>query len=413
MQLRRSAFHTAWPLYAAAARIHRRTLARRPRFVAVVGSFGKSTSARATAACLGLDPTRVDQSNIFSSIPWAVLRTPPGASHSVLEVGIDRPNQMRDYARVIRPDLVVVTSIGSEHHSSLGDIETTRHEKAEMVRQLGPAGTAVLNGDDPNVLWMASQTPARVVRFGLGESCQVRASEVRLDWPEGTRFVLHVGSETRKVRLRLLGRPMVYAALAGIAAAVAEERPLDEIVSAIERLPPTPGRLQCLPLEGGALLLRDDIKSAPETVEAALDLLEEIPARRKHIVMGEISEPVGRQGPAYRKLAERMTRIADRIVVLGGSHQHHSMGVLRRGLGRESVIDARRDVALAAESIRKELQAGDVVLVKGRDTQRLVRVSMLLSGRKVRCDIALCRFKLACERCPMLESGWQGRPAPP
>ena len=86
-----------------------------------------------------------------------------------------------------RPDVAVITAVGSEHHRSLGTLEVTRAEKSWMVQALPAAGVAVLNGDDPNVMWMRQKTRARVVTFGFGAACDVRADDVRLDWPRGTR----------------------------------------------------------------------------------------------------------------------------------------------------------------------------------------------------------------------------------
>src|SRR5918994_4147698 len=64
-------------------------------------------------------------------------------------------------------------------------------------------------------------------------------------------------------------------------------------------MPPRPGRLQLLPLPGGAWLLRDDYKSQGETIDAALDVLAEVPGRRI-VVIGSVSEPLGSQGPTSR-----------------------------------------------------------------------------------------------------------------
>ena len=62
----------AWPIYAAAARRHRRRLDG-PRFVAVVGSFGKTTTARAVRAALGLDPQAHVASNSWTAVAQRVL----------------------------------------------------------------------------------------------------------------------------------------------------------------------------------------------------------------------------------------------------------------------------------------------------------------------------------------------------
>lgn len=400
--------YRAWPLYNAAATLHRRRLAGRTRFVAVVGSFGKSTAMRATAAVLGRsDPDqRFDTRNSWSGVAAAVLRARPTDSHVVIEAGIDGPGQMRRYAEMLRPDLTVVTSVGSEHHRSLGSLERTRDEKADMVRALGSDGLAVLNGDDPNVRWMAGQTRGRVVTYGFARDNDVVGSDLRLEWPHGTAMRVSFGERTVALRTRLIGEKMAYAALAAMATAVAEGRDPEQAAADLGRLPPTPGRLEPVELEGGAWLLRDDYKSALETVRAALDVLEQVPARRKLVVLGEVSEPPGRQGPIYRAIGERLAGIADRVIVLGGTFQRVLAGARRGGMPAHAVVGAGRSPARAVELLRAELGRGDVVLVKGRDTERLDRIHLALTGTPVGCDIAFCDAKLRCADCPMLETGW-------
>jgi UDP-N-acetylmuramyl pentapeptide synthase len=170
------------------------------RVIAVVGSFGKSTTTRAIAAALGVPEHGWMLSNSWSWIAFALMRIRPGQRHAVIEVGISKPGLMKGYARTVGPDIAVVTSIGSEHHVSLGTLEVTRAEKSWMLQVLPASGAAVLNGDDPNVMWMKEETRARVVTFGFGAAGDVRAGEVGLDWPRGTRFHLTAFGEERDVR---------------------------------------------------------------------------------------------------------------------------------------------------------------------------------------------------------------------
>jgi UDP-N-acetylmuramyl pentapeptide synthase len=327
----------------------------------------------------------------------------------VLEVGIGKAGQMAKYARAVQPDLAVVTSVGSEHNRFLKTLEITRHEKAEMVRALPPDGLAILNGDDPHVRWMASQTRARVVTFGFGEDNDPRASDYALDWPRGARFTLQVGGERHEVSSRLLGRHQVYAILAAVAVARAEGFSLDEALPRLAALEPTTGRLQPVRLENGAYLLRDDFKAGMETFDTALDVLAEIPAERRIVVLGNVDEPVGSMGPIYRRLGERAAGIADRTIIVGEQFRRYAAGARRAGLRREALVDAGRSARAATEAVRADLRPGDVVLIKGRTGQRLERVALALAGRAVRCDISYCRsYPIRCERCPMLERGWDG-----
>ena len=101
------------PLLAGLARAYRGTIVRRTRVVAVVGSYGKTTTARAVTLGLGRSLHPRLPLNSPSFVAEAMLRIRPHDRHAVVEAGADRLGQMAFNARLVRPDLVVVTSIGA------------------------------------------------------------------------------------------------------------------------------------------------------------------------------------------------------------------------------------------------------------------------------------------------------------
>jgi UDP-N-acetylmuramoyl-tripeptide--D-alanyl-D-alanine ligase len=253
---------------------------------------------------------------------------------------------------------------------------------------------------------MRSQTAARVVTFGLGAGNDVAGSELRLDWPHGTRLTVTAFGERRQLRTRLLGAKMAGALLAAVAVGSVEGRALDDVLRDLEAVPPMPARLEPVALPNGAWLLRDEYKSPLETVHAALDVLEQIPARRRFVVLGDVAEPVGSQGPIYREIGARLARVATRVIVVGIQFNPLSAGARAAGMPRDAIVNARRSAAAATALLRAELEPGDVVLLKGRDTERLERVSLALTGHDVRCALVRCDAKLRCHVCPMLARGW-------
>lgn len=382
------------------------TAARRVRVVAVVGSLGKTTTSRAVDAALGLPVHAGTECNAFSYIAMALLGVRPRDNHAVIEVGIARKGHMRTYAKTIRPDITVVTSIASEHHRSLGDLSATSMEKAEMVRALGRSGIAVLNGDDPNVLWMKGSTRADIITFGFSCSNDVHATDVTLDWPHGTRFRLHVNATTREVHTRLIGRTFVYPILAAVAVGLAEGFSIDTVLVALESLSPTPERLEPVRLATGAILLRDEYKSTLETIDVALDTLAQIPARRKIVVLGDVSEPPGSQGSIYRRLGSRVAGIATQAIFISSKRncERYSAGIIGPAMRRDAVTKAGRSLKRALDAIPADLGEGDVVLIKGRDNQRLGRISLALMGQGVQCNIPCCTVidSIRCDKCRML-----------
>jgi UDP-N-acetylmuramyl pentapeptide synthase len=284
----------------------------------------------------------------------------------------------------------------------------TRFEKAAMLRDLPPHGIAVLNGDDPNVMWMRETTKARIVTFGLGETNDVRATDAVFEWPRGMTFRVHARGAVCVVRTRLLGRTSILPVLAAIAVALEEGFDLAPAIAPLEELQPTRERLQMITTPGGAVLLRDEYKSSLESIDAALDAFEQIPARRKIVVLGDVEQCPGRKRDTYRRLGDRIGRIAHQAIFLGSDCQGYVAAAVRAGMSRSATTKADDDLEKAFNALPADLAAGDVVLIKGRSSQRLARVSLFLLGRKVRCRIETCPLNTAapCDRCQILERGW-------
>jgi len=84
-------------------------------------------------------------------------------------------------------------------------------------------------------------------------------------------------------------------------------------------------------------------------------------------------------------------------------------GARRAGMSKASVTVAERTVHDAAQALSQLLLPGDVLLIKGRGPEKLDRVRLILEGRRVGCDIRYCSLRTQeCEKCPMLERGWEG-----
>jgi UDP-N-acetylmuramyl pentapeptide synthase len=162
-------------------------------------------------------------------------------------------------------------------------------------------------------------------------------------------------------------------------------------------------------LPNGVTVLRDDFKSTLETVHTALDVLAQIPASRRVVLLVSVSEPPGPQRPIYKALGERIAAIASHLLVFNHDFEPVWSGARRGGMPRTSVTDAGHTARDAAEALSQLLHPGDVLLIKGRGPEKLDRVRLILEGRRVACDIRYCSLRTQeCEQCPMLERGWEG-----
>ena len=273
--------------------------------VGVTGSVGKTTAKEMIASVLS-QRFRVlkTEGNLNNQIgvPMTVSRIEPEHEAAVVEMGISGFGEMTALAKIARPTVAVFTVIGRAHLEFLHDLEGVFRAKTEMIAQMPEDGVVVVNGDDA---WLKTLScRQRLIRYGLGENCEVRAFEPEL-LPEGrTRCRIRFGERELQAEVPAFGRQMVYAALEGAAVGFALGLSDEEIERGI-RAYETVGRRGAI-LDTGLVTLVDDSYNAnPESMRCAIDSLTEISGR--HVcVLGDMLE----MGPESARMHAELGRYA-------------------------------------------------------------------------------------------------------
>ena len=314
----RHQYDSFWPLLKRIAFIYRRVFIAKVPIITIVGSLGKTTTRRVFRTALFEKMPEQSFSNYGSCLAENILRISQKDKQSVLEVGISGKGLMHKYGHLIQPNVVVVTSIKSEHNRSFETLEETRNEKAKMVRALTKDGLALLNGDDPFVRWMANETKAEVLTFGFNEDNDVIGSEYKINWPYGSTLTVKYRDKQRNIKTKLIGKQTMYSLLAFMTYAFKEKLDLDLSLKRLEGLLPASQRMQPIQLKNDVTIIDDSFKGAIESMYASIDFLSDIPAQRKLFVLGQIEEPPGNQRDRYRELGDKLSQVADKLYFLGG-----------------------------------------------------------------------------------------------
>jgi UDP-N-acetylmuramoyl-tripeptide--D-alanyl-D-alanine ligase len=339
------------------------------RVVGITGSSGKTSTKDLVATVLApLGETVAPPGSFNNELghPWTALRATADTRHLVLELSARGPGHIARLCAVAPPSIGLVLNVGRAHLGEFGSPAGVAQAKGELVEALGTDGVAVLNADDPAVSAMASRTTARVVRFGLSETADVRATDVVLDAGRA-RFHLVTPAGEVDVALRLVGEHHVSNALA--AAAVALElggTPAGIATALSAATPASRWRMEVEDRADGVTVVNDAYNANPESMRAALRALASIAAptgRRTWAVLGLMAELGPDSAAAHAETAATARELGvDRVVAVGTD-----------AYGAPPVD---RDAALAL--LRAELAPGDVVLVKASRSARLDRLASAL-----------------------------------
>ncbi|MBB6121443.1 UDP-N-acetylmuramoyl-tripeptide--D-alanyl-D-alanine ligase [Nocardiopsis algeriensis] len=365
---------------------------RAAEIIGVTGSSGKTTTKDLIAQVVGRLGATIAPAGSFNNEighPLTVLRADEDTRHLVLEVAARGIGHIAHLCRVAPPRIGVVLNVGSAHMGEFGDRDAIAKAKGELVEALpeggpkGSGGVAILNADDPKVSAMSSRTRARTVTYGLAEDAQVRASDVVLGDTGAPSFTLHLGGESARVQLALVGAHQVHNALA--AAAVADELGMDAdgIAEALGAATPASRWRMEVTEHAGVTLVNDAYNANPESMRAALATLGALARERRAVaVLGHMAE-LGEDG---RSEHEGIGELAadtgvSHLLVVGDGAEGIAVGAERAAQqGRWSGETVRvADAEAAAAALRGLMRAGDVVIVKGSRVAALERVIDLIT----------------------------------
>ncbi len=336
-----------------------------PLVVGVTGSFGKTSTKFAVSGLIGPAGAVLATPGSFNT-PLGVCRTineEMRSSHRffIVEMGAYGEGEIRELSEFVRPSIGVLTAIGPAHLERFGSLEAIKRGKYEIVSSLPKDGTAVMNVDDPTVRDLADGTAGTsVIRYGLeAEGAPDVTAENVQTTSEGTTFSIVAGGGSIEVTTRLLGRHAVGHILAGVAVALTAGRDLKELPGPISALTPVEHRLQIIPGAGGVTVIDDAYNSNPEGAAAAIEVLEQMPARRRIVVTPGIIELGPLQAEANRRFGELAGRVADVLIVVARVNRDAITQGARGGKAEVVAVDS---LVRAQEELATRVQRGDVVL---------------------------------------------------
>ena len=350
------------------------------RVIGITGSVGKSSTKELVSEILSQKyHTYKNPGNYNNEIglPLTVLNLGSGYERLVAEMGFYYPGEITFLCDIARPQVGLVTNIGTVHAERAGSQEAIAKGKSELVQALpaAPEGVAILNYDDPFVRPMADQTLAHVLFYGLDPKADLWADEIKGCGLKGIQFSMHYQGRSVRMEVPILGRHSVQTILRAAAVGFTEGLTWQEITEGLTRSN-TQLRLVAVQTNSGALILDDTYNATPESTIAALDLLEELQGQ-KIAVLGDMLELGQYEQRGHELVGKRAAEVVQHLIAVGPRGRTIADTARQVGLPPTAItcVDNAQE---AADVLKYNLKAGDVVLIKGSHGLRMDRIAAIL-----------------------------------
>ncbi|MDO4622460.1 MAG: UDP-N-acetylmuramoyl-tripeptide--D-alanyl-D-alanine ligase [Eubacteriales bacterium] len=360
--------------------------------VGIVGSVGKTSTKEMVAAVLSVKYRVLKTIGNFNNeigVPLTAFRMREEDEIGVLEMGINHFGEMRRLAKVVCPDTVVMTNIGTAHMEFLQSRDGILQAKSEVFEYMGEDAHIVLNGDDDKLSLIEEKNGVIPVRFGIGENGFSHVNDIWADEIEskgllGISCRIHMGDESFLVDIPAPGIHMVSNALAGAAVGRIYGLTAAEIKQGIENYEALPGRFHIIRSEN--LVLVDDCYNAnPASMKASLAVLKESQGR-KVAILGDMGELGEKENELHAEVGVYAAGLPiDALYAVGpmSAHMAEAARMYALSSGNEMAVRWFADREELTAAIPELIQAGDAVLIKASHYMQFEKIVQALQEYSV------------------------------
>jgi UDP-N-acetylmuramoyl-tripeptide--D-alanyl-D-alanine ligase len=386
----------------------------KPKIVGITGSVGKTSTKDAIYAALsgsfyvrkseksyntefGVPLTIIGGQNGWSNpLIWAVtllkglrviVTSVSYPEWLVLEIGADRPGDIKSLMTWVKPDIAVITRFGDVpvHVEFFKSRKALIEEKAHLAKALRDNGVLVLNADDEETLAMRTHSKGQLVTYGTLDAT-VQASNYSLCYQRneehkrleliGLSFKANIqGSCLPIVRRGVIGEHHMYPALAALAVANALNVNLVSATDGLSKELMPPGRMRLIEGIKDSVIIDDTYNSSPVALIQALHAMLPFKAKKKRIiaVLGDMLELGKFSTEEHRKAGNVSARMCNILVAVGIRAVDIARGAEEAGMRKQDIhlYDNSTDAGRFLDHFVGE---NDVVLVKGSQGMRMERI---------------------------------------
>jgi UDP-N-acetylmuramoyl-tripeptide--D-alanyl-D-alanine ligase len=380
-----------------------------PKIVAVTGSVGKTSTKDAIFSVLASSFYVRKSEKSFNSdigIPLTILGCPNAWNNPIkwflniwngiklvvfkanypewliLEVGADRPGDIKSVTRWLKPDVVVLTKFAKTpvHIEFFKNREGVIKEKAYLAAALKHDGVLVVNADDEDAMNITKNISTKIIKYGLLGDADVKASNISVHYntnskSDGTIFkVDYLNNSVPIIITDSLGIPNVYSSLAAVSVGISQGVNIIKAGEGLLKHEPPRGRMRIIPGIKNTTILDDTYNSSPVALISALNSLKEVKTSgRKIAVLADMMELGKHSVDEHYEIGKLVAGICDILVTVGIRSRKMAEGALDEKMDDKNIFQFEDSVS-AGKEVQNILKENDVILVKGSQSTRMEKV---------------------------------------
>lgn len=350
--------------------------------IQVTGSVGKTSTRDIIANVIRTKyETLQTEGNLNNHIglPTTILKLKDHEA-LVVESGMNHLGEISYLGKITKPTIAVITNVGTAHIGLLGSRENILKAKLEILENLKPEGTIVINNDNDMLnKWAKEDKVYKKYTFGIDEKSDVMAYNIKIGNNSST-YNVKINNEEYTVNVPISGKHFVYNSLCAIAVGNLLGISPENIIKGIETFSLTKNRMEVVKIKDNVTVINDAYNASYDSMKPALEYLSELPANRKIAVLGDMFELGEFSEEIHRKVGiEVVTHKIDILVTVGKLAKYIAEEAKYLRMPEENIISLETTEE-ASEYLNKILQKDDAVLLKAAHGMHFSEIFKSIKG---------------------------------
>ncbi|MEK9771036.1 MAG: UDP-N-acetylmuramoyl-tripeptide--D-alanyl-D-alanine ligase [Nitrosomonadales bacterium] len=275
-------------------------------FVGITGSNGKTTTKELIIQILKQFYNNAEVVGTIGNfnneigLPLSMFQVTKKTKYAIFEVGTNHPGEIKQLAKILRPNIALITNIGEAHIGNFGSKEKIAFEKKSLFDYLLSTDTVLLNTDNK---YTSDVQEIDCKKFTISSN----KSSADIFWTDidETNIRLNYQGTSIEIRNPLIGKHNNINLLFAIGVVLNLGIEIEKIQQSLMQIKSPKGRMERISGIQGSIIIDDTYNSNPTSLLAAVDFLERHNGY-KILVIGDIAEMGPEEEVIHQELGKKI-----------------------------------------------------------------------------------------------------------
>lgn len=343
--------------------------------IAITGSVGKTSTKDIIAKVVSqkyLTLKTEGNNNNNIGLPFTILKLKQHEA-LVVEMGMNHFGEMSLLTSIAKPNICIITNIGTSHIGNLGSRENILKAKLEILE--GTKDPVIILNNDNDLLhnwYKENRNKLNIKTYGIKNKSDYNAEEIQLNG-DSSKYICEINGKKEEIKVPVGGEHFILNSLCAIAVGTELKIDSKDIIKGIEKMELTQKRMDIKQLKNGIKVINDAYNASFESMKATLVYLSEFKNNRKIAVLGDMFELGEYSEELHRKVGREVVKNKIDILICNGENSKNiAKESMNMGMKNIYQFETKQEVL---EFLRRNVKEGDIVLFKASNGMKFFELA--------------------------------------